>query len=85
VIWIANSGNNTVSAFTNAGAVESGTTGIGTSDGLSAPSSLAIDGAGTLWITNKGSNTLTHVFGGATPVVTPLSSATANGTLGTAP
>jgi sugar lactone lactonase YvrE len=85
VIWVANSGNNTVSAFTNAGVALSGTTGIGTSDGLSSPSAVAIDEAGTLWIANKGSNTVTRVFGGVTPVTTPLSTATTNGTLGTAP
>jgi len=85
VIWVANSGNNTVSSFTNVGVALSGTTGIGASDGLSSPSAVAIDEAGTLWIANKDSNTVTRVFGGATPVTTPLSTATTNGALGTAP
>jgi hypothetical protein len=38
-----------------------------------------------VWIANKSGNSVTHVFGAAAPVVTPVSTATANGTLGTSP
>jgi hypothetical protein len=83
-IWVANSSGNTVSAFTNAGAATS-TTGLGSSYGLSAPSSVVIDQTGGVWVTNQSGNSLTHIFGVATPVVTPLSSATAAGAVGTKP
>jgi hypothetical protein len=88
-VWIANSGNNTVSEFTDARTAVSGTTGYGSSyasgDTLSTPSSIAIDQTGGVWVTSKTGNTVTHIFGAATPVMTPLSTATATGTLGTKP
>jgi hypothetical protein len=88
-IWIANSVGNTVSEFTNAGVAQSNSSGYGSSyvtgEALSAPSSIAIDQTGGVWVTNKSGNTVTHIFGAAAPVVTPLSTATANGTLGTKP
>jgi secreted PhoX family phosphatase len=88
-IWVANSGGNTVSAFTNAGVAQSNSSGYGSSyvtgEALSAPSAVVIDKTGGVWVTNKSGNTVTHIFGAAAPVVTPLSSATATGTLGTKP
>jgi len=88
-IWIANSGGNTVSEFTNSGTAQSPSSGYGSSyvggEALSAPSSIAIDQTGGVWVTNKSGNTVTHIFGAAAPVVAPLSSATATGTLGTKP
>jgi sugar lactone lactonase YvrE len=88
-VWIANSGNNTVSEFNNARTAVSPSSGIGasyvTGEALSAPSSIAIDQTGGVWVTNKSGNSVTHVFGAAAPTVAPISSATATGTLGTKP
>ena len=83
-LWIANSGNNSVSTFNNSGVAQSGTTGVGTAS-IAAPSAVAIDGTGGVWVTNKSANTVTHLFGAATPTVTPLAVGVANGTLGTTP
>jgi hypothetical protein len=83
-IWVANSGNSTISLFSN-GTPQSGATGYGTSDGLQAPSSIALDATGGVWVTNKTGNSLTHIFGAATPVTTPLSTATGTATLGVQP
>jgi hypothetical protein len=88
-VWIANSGNNTVSEFTDARTAVSSSSGIGSSyvtgEALNAPSGVAIDQTGGVWVTNKSGNTVTHIFGAAAPVVTPLAAATATGTLGTKP
>jgi hypothetical protein len=75
-IWIANSGNNTVSEFTNGRAAMSPSAGYGTSAGLNAPSSVSIDPTGGVWIANRNGNSVTHIFGAATPVATPLAAAT---------
>jgi hypothetical protein len=86
-LWIANSGGNSVSEFLNSGTAQSGTSGYGSSGAtaLAAPSSVVVDGAGGLWVTNKTGNSVTHIFGAATPVVTPLSTAVSNGTVGVEP
>ena len=88
-IWVANSGNNTVSEFTDGRVTQSGTLGYGSSyvtgNTLSAPSAIVIDNTGGVWVANKSGNSVSHIFGAATPVVTPLASATTNGTLGSKP
>jgi hypothetical protein len=92
-IWIANSANNSISAFNNSGVAQSGTSGYngvgvfssGTTADFSAPSAIVLDNTGGVWVTNKTGNSLTHVFTGAAPVVTPLSTAVANSTLGSKP
>ncbi len=83
-IWVANSGNNSVSEFLNSGTAQSGTAGYGAA-ALSGPSSILIDGTGGVWVSNKTANSVTHIIGAATPVVTPLSTAVAAGTVGTEP
>ena len=83
-LWIANAGNNSVSIFNDSGVAQSGTTGVGPAS-ITAPSAVAIDGTGGVWVTNKTANTVTHLFGAATPTVTPLAVGVANGTLGTTP
>jgi hypothetical protein len=87
--WVANASGNTVSEFSNAGVALSGSSGFGSSyvsgEALSAPGSIALDFTGGVWVANKGGNSVTHIFGAAAPVTTPLSSATASGTLGTKP
>lgn len=87
--WIANT-NNTLSVFASDGSVLSPATGYQSAtthdpSALNAPSGIAIDGSGAVWITNKGNGTVTKVFGAATPVVSPTSTATSNDTLGTRP
>lgn len=84
VVWVANSGNSSISVFTNAGVAKSGSTGFATSV-LSGPSQLAIDNTGGVWVTNKTGNTITHTFGAATPVTTPQVTAVKNATVGVAP
>jgi hypothetical protein len=88
-IWVANQTGNTVSAFTNAGQPQSPAGGYGSSyvtgDKLNAPSAIVIDSTGGVWVANKTGNSVTHIFGAAAPVVTPVSSATTAGTLGTKP
>jgi streptogramin lyase len=88
-VWIANSFGNTVSVFTNSGTAKSSSNGYGSSyisgQALSAASSIAIDRTGGVWVANRTGNTVTHIFGAATPAVTPLSTAVTNGTLGTKP
>jgi subtilase family serine protease len=88
-IWVANKNGNTVSEFTNAGVAQSSSSGYGSSyvsaEALNAPSGVAIDKTGGVWVTNKSGSTVTHIFGAAAPAVTPLSTATTNGTLGTKP
>jgi len=55
-IWVANSGNNSVTKLTNAGAGQNFTAGS-----MNAPSSIALDSSGNAWITNSGNNTLTKL------------------------
>ena len=83
-VWVANSGNNSLSTFNNSGMAQSGTTGVGTAS-TAAPSAVVIDQTGGVWVANRTANTVTHLFGAATPVVRPLALGVANGTLGTTP
>ncbi len=87
--WIANT-NNTLSVFGSDGSVLSPATGYQSAtthdpSALNGPSGIAIDGSGAVWITDKGNGTVTKVFGAATPVVSPTSTAVSNDTLGTKP
>ena len=88
-LWIANT-NNTFSVFANDGSVLSPATGYQSAtasdpSALDGPSGIAVDGSGSVWMTNKGNGTVTKVFGVATPVVSPTSTAVTNNTLGTKP
>jgi hypothetical protein len=58
---------------------------IGAAAGLSAPASINVDTAGSLWIANAGNNTVTEIIGVAAPVVTPVSTAVTYSTLATKP
>jgi len=75
--------NGSVSLLSASGAAVSPSTGFAA--GLSAPSGVAIDNAGTVWITNSGNNTVTRIFGAAAPAMTPLSQADTNGSFGARP
>ena len=75
-LYVANNGGNSISVFSSTGSVVTGdgTTGWqgampGTS--LSAPIDVAFDGAGNLWVTNSGNNTITEMIGRGL-VVTPI-------------
>ena len=83
LIWVANSGNNSVSVFA-AGTAVTPATGFAPAS-LTSPSALAIDSTGGVWVTNRTAGTVTHLFGAATPAVTPLSSAAGNAQLGVTP
>ena len=80
--WVTN-GNNSVSLFANEGAAVSPTTGF-TDSSLSTPTGIAVDLGGSVWIANKGSNSVTRILGAAVPAA-PLSTAAANKTTGTKP
>jgi Bacterial Ig-like domain (group 3) len=87
--WIANT-NNTLSVFGADGSIVSPATGYQSAtthdpSALNGPTAIAIDGSGSVWITDKGNGTVTKVFGAATPVVSPTSTAVTNDTLGTKP
>lgn len=83
-VWVANAGNNSLSLFTNGGTAVSNSNGVAGAS-VKAPSSLAIDNTGGIWVTNKSANTVTHLFGAAQPVVTPLAGAVGSTQLGTKP
>ena len=65
-VWSLNTASASVAKFTNTGTVTSAGYSGG---GLSAPTSLAIDGAGVVWITN-GNNSLSVFANTGTPVST---------------
>jgi hypothetical protein len=86
-IWITNSGNSfALSEFTNTAnpglVTGSSTFGPITSSTayesgvLDAPSFIAIDPSGDVWIPNKNGNTVTEIIGIAAPTSTPLSNLT---------
>jgi DNA-binding beta-propeller fold protein YncE len=84
-VWVANTGNNSVSEFTSAGTAVTGST-IGYTGGtLSVPTTLDVDESGNLWVVNSTGNSVTEFIGMATPAVRPLAAAAAAGTLGTKP
>jgi len=51
-VWIANSGNSTVTVLKQTGAVMSGSP--FSSNGLNSPAAVAIDASGNAWVANKG-------------------------------
>jgi NHL repeat-containing protein len=70
-LWIANSGNNSVTETSSIGQALSPSTGF-TGGGLNRPSGPAVDASGNLWLTNTGNNSLTELVGAARPVKVPL-------------
>jgi hypothetical protein len=84
-VWVANSGNNTISEFNSstpyvAGSAEkslSPSVGYLSGTGLvNGPAAIAVDNSGDVWIANKGNSTVTEIIGSATPVTTPLAAQT---------
>ena len=87
-VWVANSGNSSVSQF-NAGSAISGSDGItGSSSGVNAPTSMSLDASGNVWLTNSnvsGAGSVTQIIGSAGPVVVPATKAINNNQLGVKP
>jgi streptogramin lyase len=87
-VWLCNNAYSSVSAFigtgTSAGtAISPASTTYNSNGGytgtyynvtgtLSQPAHIAIDGAGDVWISNFGNNSLSEMVGAAAPVVTPI-------------
>ena len=76
-VWTANYHANSLSVLQGADGATPGSplspaTGLGVGVGLSQPFSVAIDGSGSVWVSNFGANTLTEFVGAAAPVKTPL-------------
>jgi hypothetical protein len=69
--------------MSNTGTPLSGLIGVQGS-GLHYPETIAIDGSGNAWVAGASAN-VTEFIGIATPVVTPLATAAATGTLGHQP
>jgi streptogramin lyase len=76
-VWISNYRGPSLTELAGSTASVPGTVlspagGLGADAGLLEAYSLAIDASGNLWVSNKGSNTLTQFIGLAAPVRTPL-------------
>ena len=80
--WVPNS-NGSVTLLSSSGAALSPATGF--TAGLSAPSGVAIDNSGTVWVSNGGDNSVTRIFGAAAPTTVPLSQADTYGYFGVRP
>jgi hypothetical protein len=74
-VWVANSGNNTVSEISNSSTTSTLSPSVGYQSGtglFKTPSAIAVDNSGNVWVTNQGNSTVTEIIGSATPVTTPL-------------
>lgn len=76
-IWVTNAGNGSVTELNSSGGVLSpyAFTGLGSAGNvalLDNPTGIAIDGAGDVWVSNNGNNSVTEFIGAAAPTVTPL-------------
>ena len=59
ILYVSNSGNNTIQKFTSAGVGS-----VFANTGLASPSGLAFDRAGSLYVANAGANTIVKFTGG---------------------
>jgi hypothetical protein len=82
--WVPNLFGSTITEISNTGAFLSGSNGYSISD-LSYPLACAVDGSGDVWITDSFSGKIRELIGAAAPVVTPLATGAATGTLGGRP
>lgn len=81
--WIAN-GNGSISEITHGTLAVSPSTGY-QPGALSSPTGIIVDNSGAVWVTNGGNSTVTKVFGGAAPVLTPLVNAISSARQGAQP
>jgi hypothetical protein len=63
-VWIANSGNSSVSEFSATGAALSPAAGF-TAGGIDTPCALAVDQNGNVWVANSGNDTITELTSGS--------------------
>ena len=70
-IWVANSGNNSISEMTGNGLPISPPTGF-TAGALNGPAGIAVDGSGNIWLSNNNGNSVTEFLGLARPVKSPM-------------
>ncbi len=74
-VWVANSGNNTVSEINSSSTTSTLSPSVGYQSGtglIKTPSAIAVDNSGNVWVANQGNSTVTEIIGSATPVTTPL-------------
>lgn len=64
-VWIANSGNSSVTELSNSGAALSGNNGYAIGS-LNMPSAIAIDTSGNAWIANAGNNSISEISSAGT-------------------
>jgi streptogramin lyase len=81
--WLANEFGGSVTEISNTGTPLSGSNGF-QGGAMQYPVTVAIDGSGNAWVAG-GSVSVTELIGIATPVVTPLATGAATGTLGHKP
>jgi len=78
-VWVANSGNNTLTEFDPNG--EYIRTVAAGSGGLNAPAAIAIDGSGNLWVSNSGANSISEFNSSGTAITGSPFGSTASGGL----
>jgi hypothetical protein len=76
-IWVANSGNSSVSEFSPSGTALSPAGGF-TAGGINIPYALAVDQSGSVWVANSGNNTITKLANSGTTGTAYGSAATLN-------
>ena len=72
-VWVANSGNNTISEVNSASQTSALSPSVGYQAGtglVNGPSAIAVDNAGNVWVTNQGNSTVLEIIGSATPAAT---------------
>jgi hypothetical protein len=62
-VWVANSGNSSVSEFSSVGSALSSSTGF-TAGAINVPYAIAVDPTGDVWVANSGNNTVTKLTSG---------------------
>jgi hypothetical protein len=84
-VFIGNRGSTTIGVLNNVGTALSPMTGYTLSSLLSKPLNIAIDQSGSLWIAAYEGNSIVQWIGAGVPVYNPLSTASKNNAVSTAP
>ena len=82
-VFVSN-GNGTINAVNNAGTSPFGTP-IAAAAGISSPSAISIDTAGSLWVASAGDGSVVEIIGVVAPVTTPTVAAVKQANPGTRP